>query len=83
MRAADTSPEAHAAQLEAYRRMSVERKLEVACELCELGREQIVQGFLARDPSLSRAEAELEMLRLLLGEESFEASFGSRARRTA
>lgn len=77
MRPLDTSPEAHAVQLAVYRRMSVGRKLELACELCDLGREQMLHGILARDPTLSRQEAQRTLLRQLLGAELYDAAFGS------
>ena len=75
MRPLDTSPEAHQVQLAVYRRMSVGRKLELACELCDLGREQMLNGIIARNPTLSREEAQHEMLRQLLGLDLYEAAF--------
>jgi hypothetical protein len=83
MRPLDTTPEAHAAQLAVYRRMSTGQKLELACELCDLGREQMIHGILARNPRLSRQDAWREMLLQLLGVELYAAAFGSKTERRA
>jgi hypothetical protein len=83
MRTLDTTSEAHAAQLGIYRRMTVGRKLELACELCDLARERTLRGIQARNPTLSPAEARAEMLRDVLGEEAYAAAFGNLGRQVA
>lgn len=63
--------------------MTVGRKLELACDFCDLGRERILHGIRMRDPTLSAAEARRRMLREILGEDAYEAAFGGPGRHVA
>ena len=75
MRALDTNAEAHAVQIDVYRRMSPARRLELAFEMCELGREILTQGILARAPGLGREGARRAILAQLLGESLFRSAY--------
>lgn len=78
MRPRDTSPEAHRVQLEILGKMDLSRRLELALEFCDMGREILIDGILLRDPALSREHARLQMLRQVIGEPLFSAAFGAR-----
>jgi len=73
--ARDTSPEAHAAQLEVLARLGPARRVELAFELSEQLREVAVEGIRSRNPELSLGEARRVLWRRLLGEELFRAAF--------
>ncbi len=70
-------------QIEVFRRMTVGRKLELACELCDLGRERILGALVARNPALSPDGARRAMLREVLGEVAFAAAFDGEGRQVA
>jgi hypothetical protein len=67
MPASDTSPAAHARQLELYRRVGPERRAEIAAELSEAIREISREGVRSRHPELSEEEITRELLRIFYG----------------
>ncbi len=74
----DTTPEAYAAQIEAYRRMSGKERTAVAFRLNELARETAVAGIRARYPNYSEEQVRLALFRLILGDEVTRAAWPGR-----
>jgi hypothetical protein len=69
VRSADTSPEAHAIQLEVYRSMSPERRLAIGVQMSEDGFAVMAAGIKARHPDYSEAEVTWALRRLRLGDD--------------
>jgi hypothetical protein len=67
----DTSLEAFRVQLDSYRRMSPEQRLEQALQWSEEVRELGRAGIRLRHPEYSEREVELASIRLRLGNELF------------
>jgi len=63
----DTSRDARGVQRAAQRRLGAARRVELAFEMSEQARTVSIQGAMARDRSLSHAEARARVLRRLLG----------------
>jgi hypothetical protein len=70
---ADTHPEAHRAQIEAYRRMTPARRA-IAFELSAMIRETTRAGIRSRHPAYTESEVEMALRRLILGEDLFRAA---------
>ncbi len=68
---ADTTPEAWRVQLDIFRRMLPLRRLEMALELGDTGRELIASGVRHRHPDYSPEQVRLAVLRLMQGKEIF------------
>ncbi len=68
---ADTSPEAARVQLEIYRRMAPERRLELAMQMSDTLRRVAIAGVRGRHPEYSDEQVRLAFLRLTLGKELF------------
>jgi hypothetical protein len=68
---ADTTPEAARVQLEAYRRMSSARRLELAFQMSDALRRMVVEGVRQRHAEYSADQVRLAVARLSLGEELF------------
>jgi hypothetical protein len=64
MRPLDTTPEAHAVQLELYRRLGPARCLELAAD-----------GIRARHPEYDEAQVRWALFRLLHGDATFRAAW--------
>lgn len=73
----DTTPEALAVQRESLRALGGARRVELAIEMSEQAREIAIAGMLARDPGLTREAARARLLRRILGDELYEAAYGS------
>jgi hypothetical protein len=67
--AADTSPEADAVQVEAYRRMGGAGRGQVMFRLISLVRQASRAGIRRRHPEYSEAEVRLALARLLYGDD--------------
>jgi len=78
MRAHDTHPEAHRAQIEAVRAMAPARRVQLAFEMSERARAIAIEGALSRDPGLGREGATRQVLRRILGDALFEAAYSHR-----
>lgn len=65
----DTSPEAYAAQTEAYRRMSGQERTQVMFRLNQLARQTAEAGIRARHPDYSEDRVRYALFRLLLGDD--------------
>ncbi|MEZ4366281.1 MAG: hypothetical protein R2939_08320 [Kofleriaceae bacterium] len=80
MRPADTTADAHAAQLAVYRRMTPAQRVAVAAAMSDDVRAIAIAGIAARHPAYTAADAEAAYLRLTLGESLFTAAFPHRPR---
>jgi hypothetical protein len=67
----DTSPAAHRAQLDWYRRQSPSKKVEIAARMSEDAREVAAAGIRARHPDYSTADVRWALFRLLIGDPLF------------
>lgn len=75
MAARDTSPEAEAIQLEAYRRMSPAARLRAGLELTAMSRKLLSDGIRRRHPGYSEEQVHLALLRLWLGPDLFGKAY--------
>ncbi|MBI5481797.1 MAG: hypothetical protein HY906_23275 [Deltaproteobacteria bacterium] len=75
MRARDTSVEADAVQIDAYRRMTPGARLRVALELTELSRRLVAAGVRRRHPEYTDEQVRLATIRLWLGEELYRQAY--------
>lgn len=73
--ATDTSPEAQEFQVNIFRQMTPERRLQGAMDLAETSRQLLAQGVLQRHPEYSQEEVRLAVIRLVLGEELFAKTY--------
>jgi len=64
----DTSLEAHAAQIEAYRRMGGTGRVAVTFRLNQLAREMAAAGIRSRHPNYTEEDVRFALHRLLLGD---------------
>jgi hypothetical protein len=67
--AADTSPDADAVQVEAYRRMGGTGRAQVMFRLCEMARQAAEAGIRRRHPEYDDARVRRACFRLLYGED--------------
>ncbi|MEQ1502767.1 MAG: hypothetical protein ABMB14_11085 [Myxococcota bacterium] len=67
----DTSAEAHAVQVAAWRRMGPHRRLQLALEMSDEIRQVALAGVRHRHPEYTEAEARFALFRQLLGHELF------------
>lgn len=67
--AADTSPEAHAVQVEAYRQMGGAGRVQVMFQLNEMVRRTATAGIRQRHPEYGDADVLLALAQLLYGED--------------
>jgi hypothetical protein len=67
--AADTSPEADAVQLDAYRRMGGPGRAQVMFRLCEMARLTAEAGIRRRHPDYGAAQVRRALARLVHGDE--------------
>ena len=67
--AADTSPEADAVQVDAYRRMGGAGRTQVMFRLCETARQAAEAGIRQRHPEYDDAHVRRAFFRLLYGED--------------
>jgi len=67
----DTSPEANAVQIEAYRRMGGARRLQVVFDLNALARTLTLAGIRSRHPSYDEEQVKRAYARLVLGDDLY------------
>jgi hypothetical protein len=67
--AADTSVDADAAQLEAYRRLGGSGRIEIAFRLTRMAREASEAGIRARHPDYDETRVKLALALLLYGDD--------------
>ncbi len=69
----DTTPEAHAFQIAAYRRMGSTARSAIAFRLTALARQAAESGIRARHPDYDERQVMRALLRLRLGDEAARA----------
>ena len=72
----DTSPEVGAAQLQCYREMSPQRKLEMVEDANETARILALTGLASRYPEASESELHLRLFHLIHGNELAGKAWG-------
>lgn len=72
---ADTTPEAFWVLLDVYRRMSPERRFELACAMSNSLRELAACGVRHRHPDYTEDQVRLAVARLMLGDKLFHEAF--------
>jgi negative regulator of sigma E activity len=75
MHARDTTPESHAAQMEAYRRLGEAGRARLAERLSDDVRQLARDGIRSRHPGYSDEQVELALRRLLYGDELFQRAW--------
>ena len=78
MRPPDTSPDALAVQVDAYRRMGGEGRVAMLAAMSDEVREIALAGIRSRHPTYSESEVHDALHRLLLGDELFRAVWPGR-----
>jgi len=75
LRAADTTPEADAAQFAVYRRMSDARRLELALQMSDEARRITAAGIRDHHPEYTTVQVEDALRLLLLGPQLFHEAW--------
>ena len=75
MHSLDTSEQAAAVQLAAYRRMTPAARLRVAMELTELSRQLLMEGIRRRHRNYDPEQVRLAMIRVWLGANLFKRAY--------
>jgi hypothetical protein len=71
----DTTIQAHQVQIDIFRKMSPEKRLENAVSLAQSARKLMAEGIRARHPEYSEQEVRLASIRLTLGEALFACAY--------
>ena len=71
VRPLDTSPEAERIQLEIFRKMTPDERLQRGSELSQLSRGLLADGVRYRHPDYNEDEVRLAVIRIELGDELF------------
>jgi len=71
MRPLDTSPEAENVQLEVFRRMGPERRLQAGLALSQTCRSLLLEGVRRRHPEYDETQIRLAVIRVMLPEDLF------------
>lgn len=71
----DTSPDVERVQIEIFRRMSPEKRLQLAVELTNTSRKLLAEGVRLRHPEYDEEMVRLAVIRLILPEELFLAVY--------
>lgn len=74
----DTTAQAHRAQVEVYRRMGPEGRLQRAMTMCDEAREISQEGIRARHPEYGAESVKWALFRLVLGDALFRAAYPGR-----
>ena len=69
MRTLDTNPQPEQVQLEIFRRMGPEKRLQAGIELSQLCRKLLLEGVRMRHPEYDERQSKLAVIRLMLPEE--------------
>jgi hypothetical protein len=75
MRPVDTTPYAEEIQIEIFRRMTPEKRLEAAVNLAQTSRELLKEGVRRRHPEYGEDQVRLAVIRLVLGEDLFLSAY--------
>jgi hypothetical protein len=71
----DTTPEAEKVQLEIFRRMGPEKRLQAGIALSRMCRELLAEGVRRRHPEYDERQVKLATIRLTLPEDLFSAAY--------
>jgi hypothetical protein len=71
----DTTPEAEQVQLEVFRRMGPEKRLQAGIALSRMCRELLAEGVRRRHPEYDERQVKLATIRLTLPEDLFSAAY--------
>ncbi len=75
MKPSDTLAEIEEIQLDIIRKMSPEKRLELAIQLYETEQNLLSEGIRSRHPEYTEEEIRLALIRILLGNEQFEVVY--------
>jgi hypothetical protein len=75
MRSMDTTRQAEEAQLEIFRRMGPEKRLQAGIALSQLCRKLVAEGVRRRHPEYDEREIKLAAIQLTLPEDLFLAAY--------
>jgi hypothetical protein len=75
----DTSPEARRVQYDLYRQMPLGRKIELICDMYDMGKQLAMAGLRMRYPDASEEEIWHLWARQHLGDELYEEVYGKRS----
>ena len=75
MRALDTTSHAEKVQLDIFRRMKPEKRLQAAIDLAQTSRKLLKEGVSTRHPEYNENQIRLAVIRLMLGEELFLTAY--------
>ena len=75
MRPLDTTPYAEEIQIEVFRRMGPEKRLQAAVSLAQTSRTLLREGVRGRHPEYSEDQVRLAVIRLMLGEDLFLSAY--------
>jgi len=75
MRPLDTTPEAERVQLEVFRQMGPEKRLQTGVALSRTCRNLLTEGVRRRHPEYDEGQIRLAAIRLMLPEKLFLAAF--------
>jgi hypothetical protein len=75
MRPVDTTPYAEEIQIEIFRRMRPEKRLQAAVNLAQTSRKLLKEGVRGRHPEYSEDQVRLAVIRLMLGEDLFLSAY--------
>jgi len=75
LKLSDTSKEARRVQVEIFRRMTPEERLQKALEQSEISRELLAQGVRHRHPHYTEQEVRMAVIRLQLPESLFRSVY--------
>lgn len=75
MRPLDTTPQAEQVQLEVFRHMEPEKRLQAGIELSQWCRKLLLEGVRRRHPEYDGRKTKLAVIRLMLPEDLFLAAY--------
>ena len=75
MRSLDTSSQAEKVQVEVFRRMKPEMRLQMAIDLAQTSRKLVEEGVYRRHPDYGEDQIRLAAIRLILEEDLFLSAY--------
>ena len=75
MRSLDTTSQAENVQVEVFRRMKPEMRLQVAIDLAQTSRKLVEEGVYKRHPDYGEEQIRLAAIRLILEEDLFLSAY--------
>ena len=75
MRSLDTTSQAEKVQVEVFRRMKPEMRLQVAIDLAQTSRKLVEEGIYRRHPDYGEDQIRLAAIRLILEEDLFLSAY--------